>query len=408
MPSQSTFSAEVPELLQRHLEGLVDGSGLSIDVIKERGYRSILGQKELADAGFTQAQRRPTGLLMPVHTPDGDVLNICYRPDYPRIVRDKELKYELPRGTTARLDVPPRCREAIKNPAIDLWLTEGLKKGDVLAQNDLCTVVLLGVWNFKSKNEFGGNVLLADFDYIALNGRIVNIVFDSDVMTKPEVRSALERLTEHLQRKGATVNAVYLPISTEGAKVGVDDYLLNNSVDDLKALVGQARPLPSASAPMIELLDEAPPMMSRPLCLINNQSYAASWLWVKKTTKETIGKDGNIIRHDPPIVTQGKELCIVRFDGVVFGPDNLEALALQINLADVPPQDKLWRSSGVKPYCSGTRPEYPGVFRRIVSVFDHFIDFDQNLGNQTGMAELSACFSLTTWFLSVFTVVLST
>jgi len=50
--AQDIFSPELPELLQRHLEHLTQGSGLPLDVIRERGYRSILGKKPLADVGF--------------------------------------------------------------------------------------------------------------------------------------------------------------------------------------------------------------------------------------------------------------------------------------------------------------------------------------------------------------------
>ena len=55
-------------------------------------------------------------------------------------------------------------------------------------------------------------------------------------MTEPEVRKALERLTEHLQRKGAHVSHVSLP-QEGGHKVGVDDYLLTHTVEDLEALI---------------------------------------------------------------------------------------------------------------------------------------------------------------------------
>jgi hypothetical protein len=48
-------------------------------------------------------------------------------------------------------------------------------------------------------------------DHIALNGRVVRIVFDSDVSTKSAVRQALDRFREHLQRKGAEVQIIYLP-----------------------------------------------------------------------------------------------------------------------------------------------------------------------------------------------------
>src|SRR5205823_8874166 len=116
-------------------------------------------------------------------------------------------------------------------------------------------VALLGVWNFKGQNGLGGVTVLADFDYIAWNGRAVRIVFDNDVMRKPAVKAALDRLTAHLERKGASVRAVYLPA---GPEKGVDEYLRTHSVADLTALLDMPRPAPRAATPTIELLDEAP------------------------------------------------------------------------------------------------------------------------------------------------------
>src|SRR6266540_153403 len=196
---QNIFAAEFPTLLQRHLDHLTQGSGLPLDIIRERGYRSILGKKQLADVGFAPSQQRPTGLLLPVCPPDGSNGFYCYRPDVPRTTKDgKELKYELPKGAMVRLDVPPRCRPLLGDPAVPLWLTEGQKKADALAAQGVGAVALLGVWNFKGRNDFGGVTLLADFDLIAWNSRNVQIVFDSDLLTKRPVQDALARLTEIL------------------------------------------------------------------------------------------------------------------------------------------------------------------------------------------------------------------
>jgi hypothetical protein len=62
-------------------------------------------------------------------------------------------------------------------------------------------VGLLGVWNWRGTNEHGGKVALPEWDLIALNGRQVYIVFDSDVMLKPQVHAALERLKNFLEVK---------------------------------------------------------------------------------------------------------------------------------------------------------------------------------------------------------------
>jgi len=126
---------------------------------------------------------------------------------------------------------PPRCRKDLGNPEVTLWITEGAKKADALADKGLCAVNLPGVWSWRGKNEWQGKTLVADLDHIALNGRRVNLAFDSDVVTKPQVKAALERFGIHLTRKGATVYSIVLPQQGEN-KVGIDDYLLTHTVED--------------------------------------------------------------------------------------------------------------------------------------------------------------------------------
>jgi len=248
----------VNSLLPAHLHQLSENSGIDPQVIQERGYRSIVpesGYSLLKQHGFSRSQAKNVpGILLPLHTTDGRQPMMVYRPDAPRHGKDgKALKYEIPKGARVRLDCPPRCHAQLADPSMPLWITEGQKKADALASHGLCAIDLLGVWNFKGKNTFGGTTLLADFDYLALKGRQVRIVFDNDWMTKGPVRQALDRLTEHLQRKGAQVSVVYLP-QEGGQKLAVDDYLLTHSVQDLAGLVEGPRPQPQAAKPIITLL----------------------------------------------------------------------------------------------------------------------------------------------------------
>lgn len=57
-PSIYPFSDEVPQLLQKHLENL-KASAISVDVVRDRGYQSVLGKA------------RVPGILIPLHGPDG-------------------------------------------------------------------------------------------------------------------------------------------------------------------------------------------------------------------------------------------------------------------------------------------------------------------------------------------------
>src|SRR3989338_6873106 len=235
----SVFSEALPELLTDHFRHLSEGSGISPEVIKERGYRSLLGKSELEKLGFTPAQQRAPGILIPVWSVDGKEVGCQLRPDHPRMnTRGKPVKYESPAGSSNRLDCPPRCQKNIGNPQIPLWITKGSKKADALASKGACAISVTGVWGFKGKNQFGGITFLADWDYIALKGRTVYLAFDSDIVTKEPVRKALEHIGEHLKRKGATVHVIQLPQLEGQQKTGIDDYLLRYSLQDAERLSG--------------------------------------------------------------------------------------------------------------------------------------------------------------------------
>ncbi|MBI4186288.1 MAG: DUF3854 domain-containing protein [Chloroflexi bacterium] len=237
------FSAIVPALLTNHFQHLSEGSGIGVDIIRERGYRSVLGKAELEKLGFTPAQQRVPGILIPLWSVDGKDAGSQLRPDHARTSgRGKAVKYESPAGSSNRLDCPPRCQKIIGNPQVALWITEGSKKADALASRGACAISVTGVWGFKGKNQFGGITFLADWDYVALKNRTVYLAFDSDIVTKEPVRKALEHIGEHLKRKGATVHVIQLPQLEGQSKTGIDDYLLRYTLQDAERLAGDFRP----------------------------------------------------------------------------------------------------------------------------------------------------------------------
>jgi hypothetical protein len=235
---ENVFSNEIPELLQSHLDHLLK-SGISIEVIKERGYKSVMGKGELDNLGFAKSQQRVPGILIPLYAPDGSLSGYQYRPDSPRIAAKggRPIKYENPKGVSLRIDMPRRCKQHIGNPEIPLFVTEGAKKADSLATAGVCAINLSGVWGFKAKNEFGAPMLSADFDLVAWKGRAVYLCFDSDLTVLPQVRQALQVLGAHVQRKGAEPFVVQLPAGYKGEKTGVDDYMVQgHTIADLIAL----------------------------------------------------------------------------------------------------------------------------------------------------------------------------
>jgi len=235
-------------LSPEHLESLVAGSAISPDIIDARGYRTETVKARIRELGFSASQVQIPALIIPVWGVGGEIASYQSRPDEPRNVRGKVIKYETPKGSTMVLDVHPSLRKEIDDPNKPLWITEGIKKGDALVSQGCIAVALLGVWNFRGKNAKGGLTVLADWESVALNDRLVYIVFDSDVMLNPKVQQALGRLKAFIESRGADVVLIYLPPGPGGEKVGVDDYLADgHSVADLLALsTKELRQLPNS------------------------------------------------------------------------------------------------------------------------------------------------------------------
>jgi hypothetical protein len=199
------------------------------------------------------------------------------------------------------------------------------------------------------------------------------------------VQRALERLTAHLTRMGATVVPIYLPDDGRGEKQGVDDYLLEHTPEELRHLAGS---LPKAPVPVVELLDEPPMTLGRPLAILDGRAYAATWLYVKTTTTVTLDKEGKVVIFDPPRVETQRKLFVVRDDGMIFGPggqSSLESLQAEDGIAwsdldtDFVRDSQCWRAAAVKRYRAGQRPSAADVFRRLTEFYDHFMAFERSV-----------------------------
>lgn len=192
--------------------------------------------------GLSANQRIAPGLLIPVHGVDGSIVLHQFRPDQPRRnEKGKPVKYETPYGARMRVDVPSSARRHLGNPSVPLFITEGVRKADAAVSFGLCCIALLGVWNWRGRNEHGGKTALACFESFALNERLVYITYDSDVTTTPEVTLALQRFRRFLEGRGASVRVLHLPNGSNGAKVGLDDYLASGGTTaELVTLTGAA------------------------------------------------------------------------------------------------------------------------------------------------------------------------
>jgi hypothetical protein len=238
----------VRSLLPEHEVMLRDESGLPDDVIAERGYWSATQFSEVRRLGFSERQSIVPALVVPLWNVDGEQAGYQIRPNTPRVGDNgRVLKYETPKSGRAMLDVPPRCRARLADPSVPVWITEGSKKADALPARGVCAVSLSGVWNWRGTNDLGGTMTLSDWDSIALNERLVRIVFDSDVARKRSVALAMQRLAAFLERRQAVVEIVYLPDEATGGKQGIDDFVAaGGSVEQLEEYVSTKVVVPPA------------------------------------------------------------------------------------------------------------------------------------------------------------------
>ena len=238
-------------LTSAHFTMLHEERAIAEAIIQRRGYCTLTHPEDLRDLGFSKVQARTAPVLaIPLWNVHGQQTGWQIRPDHPRQFTDGKLgKYELPKGAHLILDVHPSVQPLLGDPHAPLWITEGIPKGDALTSQGVCTIALQGVWGFKGTNEHGGKVILADWQHVALNGREVVVVFDSDLATKPGVHAALKALWAFLRARHARPVRVQWPEAFQREKWGVDDFFAQgHSLDELRAMLPPRGPLPLSPA----------------------------------------------------------------------------------------------------------------------------------------------------------------
>ena len=160
----------------------------------------------------------------------------------------------------------------------------------------------------------------------------------------------------------------------------------------------------------VEILEDVPVSLRRPLTLIGEHAYAATWVSVRTTSYAPAPCDTSAI-CDAPTVTDQTQLVIVRDDGRLFtdaallGARPLRDLELDVVLNHPVLPDRRWSGAGVKRYLNGARPSPADVFGQVVEVVDRFMDFSRSLADQRTMCELCACYVMATYFLDGFNVI---
>ena len=256
------LAAAFDSLTDEHRRKLFIESGITEEVARERRYCAVNFEH---DAKFFVDEPslipRLPALMIPIFDHGGEQVAHQLRPDHP----NGGAKYVSPKRGEMELvlDTHPRILPKLRDKSVDLWITEGILKADSAISRGLCCIGLLGVWMAFKKDAKGRLEALPGWDNIELRERNVYIAFDSDVMTKLPVQSALKRLRAFLMGRGAFVHVARLPAAANGKKVGLDDYFVAGStVDDLYELAKQAAPAANVE-PMIADLNAKYALLTR-------------------------------------------------------------------------------------------------------------------------------------------------
>jgi hypothetical protein len=247
------------KLLPQHVEDLSGSSGLNDGTIAACGFYSETDSYKIAEilGGYfstrTAARLGPC-LVFPYHDAEGRPTGYArVKPDKPRPDKrngkGKKVRYESPAGQPNRLYIPPNTRAKLTQTTTTLLITEGEKKGAKADQEGFLCIALAGVWAWQKKRPkdedgkgIGPRELIGDMESIAWAGRIVIIVFDSDLAENPSVLWAEWYLAEQLREAGAIVLVIRLPHGEGGVKCGLDDFLIAHGADALRKLIDVAQP----------------------------------------------------------------------------------------------------------------------------------------------------------------------
>lgn len=208
----------------------LESSGLTVQDGKQLGVRALTAK---------QADR-----LLPKHKPGVPCLQLVYhdargrpRPDVYRVRllkptkgqfgEARDLRYLQPPGSPPAAYLPTTVPWArvVKDPSIDVLLTEGELKAACAAKLGYACVGLGGVSSWRSKKH--RLPLLPELEAVEWRGRDVYIAFDSDAATNAQVAAEIGRLSRALADRGAQPRVVSLPAVPGLPKTGLDDLVVH-------------------------------------------------------------------------------------------------------------------------------------------------------------------------------------
>ena len=190
----------------------LEKSGITESTRIAQGIRSVPPSDFDRLLGFPVPAAVTSLMLIPYPDPAGGYLDMFQVKLFPSLTNSAghTTKYLQPKGSTPRLYFIRSVLPRVMDPSRPLFLVEGPKKAIAAAQLGLAAVGFAGIhgWHVRGSRD-----LLADFDTVPLEGRVVELVPDGDAATNPDVARGAAAFGEALLARGALARLLVLPVA---------------------------------------------------------------------------------------------------------------------------------------------------------------------------------------------------
>ncbi|MFT3883593.1 MAG: DUF3854 domain-containing protein [Gemmatales bacterium] len=242
-------AATIAHISEFHLQELRK-SGISETEAVRHGMRTINTAVEISTLlnwrNTQGAVKLGSCLCIPYFDIHGNETGYCrIKPGTPGVRKaGKPRKYLGPSRIPTGIYFPLIGADRYLSPGTIFIFTEGEKKAISAALFGFPSIGLGGVatWSIKRDRRVDGTpigprLLRPELANLPWKGRHVYIAFDSDRASNPSVLREERELAKALYALGAMVRIIELPAASNGAKQGLDDYLVSHGAEALRKLM---------------------------------------------------------------------------------------------------------------------------------------------------------------------------
>jgi Protein of unknown function (DUF3631)/Domain of unknown function (DUF3854) len=145
-----------------------------------------------------------------------------------------DMRYYQEKGTANHFYILPPILKILTDIREKLCFVEGEKKTAAGVQRGLKAIGFSGIWCWKETDDWRGT--LEELALVPFSCRDVEIIPDSDTWIRDDLQHAIYAFARYVASRGANVKVVIIPQPQYDKKVGLDDYLLDHTIDEFHHL----------------------------------------------------------------------------------------------------------------------------------------------------------------------------